>query len=116
MDIFFGLFQLEICMKYFFQPNQMFDLWQFVLSVDTAISASDILAPLVAKLRYSCTVFTKINNITSQGTWLGWEGACDTATLKGGGAKKGQHNEYYKKNSAFNKLIKRLRKIAKNDY
>jgi hypothetical protein len=56
-------FPSKLCYKHPIHPNHMSACGSLLCALDTALSARVVLAPLVAKFRYSCTTFSKINNM-----------------------------------------------------
>jgi len=55
----------ELCNKYSFHCNQIFDFNSLFSSDDTAFSTTEVLGPLVAKLVEPSTTFSKLNLMTS---------------------------------------------------
>jgi hypothetical protein len=64
MDIFFGCFLRNSANNILSTVTKCSTCGSLLNAVDTAFSASVIAAPLVSKFRYSCTTFSKINNMT----------------------------------------------------
>jgi hypothetical protein len=67
---FFCLLPPELCNKYSFHCNQIFEFNNIFYSNDTRFSTTATLAPLVAKLFDSSTTFSKLNLMTSKVTSL----------------------------------------------